>query len=45
VDDRNAAEALRGARIFVSRSSFPAVAKDEYYWVDLIGLESSTVKT
>ena len=36
--DRNAAEALRGARIFVSRSSFPTPATDEYYWVDLIGL-------
>lgn len=36
--DRNAAEALRGARIFVSRASFPASAEDEYYWVDLIGL-------
>ena len=39
VDDRSAAEALRGARIFVSRSSFPAAADDEYYWVDLIGLD------
>ena len=38
LDDRNAAEALRGARIFLSRSSFPQAAKDEYYWVDLIGL-------
>ncbi|WP_294771114.1 ribosome maturation factor RimM [uncultured Rhodoferax sp.] len=38
VVDRNAAEALRGARIFVSRASFPAVAEGEYYWVDLIGL-------
>lgn len=38
VDDRNAAEALRGARIFVSRTHFPAAEKDEYYWVDLIGL-------
>jgi 16S rRNA processing protein RimM len=37
--DRNAAEALRGARIFVARSNFPQVAKDEYYWVDLIGLD------
>ena len=36
--DRNAAEALRGSRIFVSRSSFPTAQKDEYYWVDLIGL-------
>ena len=39
VDDRNAAEALRGARIFVARSSFPSTSEDEYYWVDLIGLE------
>ena len=38
LDDRNAAEALRGARIFLSRSSFPAASADEYYWVDLIGL-------
>lgn len=36
--DRNGAEALRGARIFISRSSFPAAAEGEYYWVDLIGL-------
>lgn len=39
VPDRNAAEALRGARIFIARSSFPTAASDEYYWVDLIGLE------
>jgi 16S rRNA processing protein RimM len=39
VDDRTAAEALRGARIFVPRSSFPTPAADEFYWVDLIGLE------
>jgi len=38
VEDRTAAEALRGARIFVARSSFPPAEKDEYYWVDLIGL-------
>lgn len=39
VDDRSAAEALKGARIFIPRSSFPTAATDEYYWVDLIGLE------
>ncbi|MEP6825443.1 MAG: ribosome maturation factor RimM, partial [Ramlibacter sp.] len=39
VDDRTAAESLRGARIFVARSSFPTAATDEYYWVDLIGLD------
>jgi 16S rRNA processing protein RimM len=39
VSDRTAAEALRGARVFVARSSFPTAGADEYYWVDLIGLE------
>ncbi|MFO6419729.1 ribosome maturation factor RimM [Hylemonella sp. W303a] len=39
VTDRSAAEALRGCRIFVARSSFPTPDKDEYYWVDLLGLD------
>ena len=39
VADRDAAEALRGARVFVSRSSFPTPDPDEFYWHDLIGLE------
>jgi 16S rRNA processing protein RimM len=38
VEDRSGAEALRGARIFIGRSSFPTAGKDEYYWVDLIGM-------
>ncbi|MEN9544916.1 MAG: ribosome maturation factor RimM [Pseudomonadota bacterium] len=38
VSDRTVAESLRGARIFVSRRSFPAAAEGEYYWIDLIGL-------
>jgi 16S rRNA processing protein RimM len=38
VPDRNAAEALKGARVFVSRASFPKADDGEYYWVDLIGL-------
>jgi 16S rRNA processing protein RimM len=37
-DDRDAAEALTGARIFVSRASFPTPDDNEFYWVDLIGL-------
>lgn len=37
--DRNSAEALRGARVFVSRENFPSVKEDEYYWIDLIGLD------
>ena len=39
VPDRNAAELLKGARIFVSRASFPTPDTDEYYWVDLMGLD------
>ncbi|MBK9237291.1 MAG: ribosome maturation factor RimM [Rhodoferax sp.] len=39
VTDRSGAEALRGARIFVPRASFPTPDKDEFYWVDLIGLD------
>ena len=38
VDDRSTAELLRGVRIFVARSSFPTAEKDEFYWVDLMGL-------
>jgi len=37
--DRNAAEALKGARIFISRQHFPPAAEGEYYWVDLLGLD------
>ncbi len=38
VVDRPGAEALRGARVFVPRASFPTAGPDEYYWVDLVGL-------
>jgi 16S rRNA processing protein RimM len=38
VGDRDAAQALRGQRVFVPRSSFPSTTPDEFYWVDLIGL-------
>jgi 16S rRNA processing protein RimM len=37
--DRNAAEAMKGARIFIARSSFPTAGDGEYYWIDLIGLQ------
>ena len=39
IDDRSAAEKLKGARIFIPRSSFPTAAEDEFYWVDLLGLD------
>lgn len=39
LDDRDAADRLAGARVFVSRGSFPTPGEDEFYWVDLIGLD------
>lgn len=39
LEDRNAAEALKGARVFVSRSAFPTPDEGEFYWIDLIGLD------
>jgi 16S rRNA processing protein RimM len=38
VSDRAGSEALRGARLFISRGSFPTAGPDEYYWIDLLGL-------
>lgn len=38
IADRDAAEALKGARVFISRARFPAPEPGEFYWVDLIGL-------
>lgn len=38
MDDRGAAEALKGVRIHVARSAFPPAQEGEYYWVDLLGL-------
>jgi 16S rRNA processing protein RimM len=38
LNDRDAAQSLAGARVFVARSSFPTPADGEFYWVDLIGL-------
>jgi len=40
MSDRNLAEALKGAAVHVSRSAFPELEEDEYYWSDLIGLDA-----
>jgi 16S rRNA processing protein RimM len=37
---RDAAEALKGAAVRVSRAEFPALEEDEYYWTDLIGMDA-----
>jgi 16S rRNA processing protein RimM len=39
VAGRDAAEALKGNEVRISRSHFPALSNDEFYWVDLIGLD------
>lgn len=39
VIDRDMAEALKGAAVFIPRSQFPELDdEDEFYWADLIGL-------
>jgi 16S rRNA processing protein RimM len=38
--DREAAEALKGAAVLVPRSAFPELPEDEYYWSDLIGMDT-----
>jgi 16S rRNA processing protein RimM len=39
VADRDMAEALKGAAVFIPRSQFPQLDdEDEFYWSDLIGL-------
>jgi 16S rRNA processing protein RimM len=40
IEDRNAAEALRGAELFVPRSALPELAPDEFYYSDLEGMEA-----
>jgi 16S rRNA processing protein RimM len=42
IDDRDQAASLMGWDIFISPEQLPKVAKDEYYWSDLIGLNVET---
>ena len=39
VDDRNAAELLRGTDLFICRDALPDLAPNEYYQADLIGFD------
>ena len=39
VPDREAADALRGTRLYADRTALPDLPDDEYYHADLIGLE------
>lgn len=41
--DRDQAEAMVGAEIWVDRAALPALPEGEFYWVDLEGLRVETV--
>ena len=38
IADRNAAEALKGMRLYLPRAALPEPGEDEYYHADLVGL-------
>jgi 16S rRNA processing protein RimM len=44
VSGRNAAEALKGAELFVARGQFPAAAAEEFYHADLMGLAAEDIE-
>jgi 16S rRNA processing protein RimM len=39
IEDRNAAEGIKGLELYVPRAVLPELNKDEFYYHDLIGLE------
>lgn len=39
VENREEAALLKGSEIAIPRNALPAIAADEFYWADLIGLE------
>jgi 16S rRNA processing protein RimM len=40
IQDRNAAEAMRGTKLFVPRAALPEPGLDEFYYSDLEGMEA-----
>jgi 16S rRNA processing protein RimM len=44
VDDRDAAEELRGAEVYISAKDAAPLAEDEYFLHDLVGLEVITAE-
>lgn len=44
IEDREAAEAMRGTDVLVPRSALPPPGPGEYYWVDLEGLRVRNIE-
>lgn len=44
IDDRDAAACLIGSDIYIRRNQLQPLAEDEYYWLDLIGMQVQTVE-
>ena len=44
ITDRDVVESMYGTEVYVSRSALPPPKADEYYWVDLEGLDVKTVE-
>ncbi len=44
IKDRNAAEALKGAALYIDRTVLPDLAEDEVYQADLLGAEVSDIQ-
>lgn len=42
VNDRNAAQALRGVGLYIEKNRLPALEDENYYWFELIGMEVHT---
>lgn len=42
IRDRTQAEALKGHKLYLNRSLFPAIPDDEFYHIDLVGLAVKT---
>jgi 16S rRNA processing protein RimM len=40
IADRNAAESLKGLRLYVPRAALPATEAGEFYYADLVGLKA-----
>ncbi len=43
IEDRDAAESLKGIRLYVPKSALPETDEDEFYFSDLVGLRADLV--